>query len=168
MPDAPLEKFQKLLRELFQFDCQGLDFGIYRVLNLKRGEIEKFIGERLPQIIDEAFTEYAAADQQEVQRELGEKRKEIEETAAKLGQQAFEPSGQLVLAIRETPLGKQFIELETKAKAGRVADDLKAGVYNDLYAFFSRYYDDGDIFSKPRRGRVEIPFTGHEDVVLYL
>jgi adenine-specific DNA-methyltransferase len=167
MPDASLAKFQQLLRELFQFDCQDLDFGVYRVLNLKRGEIEKFISERLPQIVDEAFALYAAVDQKELERELEAKRKELEETASKLGQQAFDAGGQMVLALRETPLGHQFIELEDKAKAGRVADDLKASVYNDLYAFFSRYYDDGDIFPKPRRGRVEIPFTGHEDVVLY-
>ena len=167
MPEDLLPKFQRLLRELFQFDCQDLDFGMYRVLNLKRGEIEKFIAERLPQIVEEAFAEYASADHRELERELEEKRREIEQTASKLGQQAFEPNGQLVFAIRETPLGKQFIELQTKAQAGRVADELKASVYNDLYAFFSRYYDDGDIFSKPRRGRVEVPFTGHEDVVLY-
>jgi adenine-specific DNA-methyltransferase len=134
---------------------------------LKRGEIDTFIRERLPQLVDEAFAEYAAADKKELQRELGAKRKEIEETASKLGQQAFDATGQLVLAFRETPLGHQFIELETKAKAGQVADELKASVYNDLSSFFSRYYDDGDIFSKPRRGRVEIPFTGQEDVVLY-
>jgi adenine-specific DNA-methyltransferase len=47
-----------------------------------------------------------------------------------------------------------------------VAHQLHASVYNDLYTFFSRYYQDGDIFSRPRRGKVEIPFTGNEDVVL--
>ena len=30
------EMFQKLLRVLFQFDCAGLDFGIYRIMNYKR------------------------------------------------------------------------------------------------------------------------------------
>src|SRR5712692_3137941 len=70
------------------------------------------------------------------------------------------------MAFRETPLGRQFVELEHKAKAGRVAEELQASVYNDLYIFFSSYYEDGDIFSRPRRGKVEIPFTGHEDVVL--
>jgi adenine-specific DNA-methyltransferase len=37
------EKFQGLARELFQFDCADLDFGIYRIMNHKRGVIEKFI-----------------------------------------------------------------------------------------------------------------------------
>jgi adenine-specific DNA-methyltransferase len=30
-------KFQQLLRELFQFDCADLDFGIYRIMNYKNG-----------------------------------------------------------------------------------------------------------------------------------
>ena len=41
-------KFQELLRELFQFDCADLDFGIYRIMNHKRNAIERFIGEELP------------------------------------------------------------------------------------------------------------------------
>ena len=39
----PREKFQGLLRKLFQFDCAELDFGIYRIMNHKRDVIEKFI-----------------------------------------------------------------------------------------------------------------------------
>ena len=38
-----LIKFQQLLRELFQFDCADLDFGIYRIMNYKRDIIERFI-----------------------------------------------------------------------------------------------------------------------------
>ena len=46
-----LEKFQDLLRELFQFDCADLDFGIYRIMNHKRGVIEAFIAKDLPRTI---------------------------------------------------------------------------------------------------------------------
>lgn len=45
MSETQLEKFQKLLREMFQFDCAELDFGIYRIMNLKRAIIERFIRE---------------------------------------------------------------------------------------------------------------------------
>ena len=38
-----ISKFQQLLRELFQFDCADLDFGIYRIMNYKRDAIEEFI-----------------------------------------------------------------------------------------------------------------------------
>ncbi len=47
MADA-IGKFQHLLRELFQFDCADLDFGIYRIMNYKRETIEKFVAEKLP------------------------------------------------------------------------------------------------------------------------
>jgi adenine-specific DNA-methyltransferase len=48
-----LAKFQQLLRELFQFDCADLDFGIYRIMNYKREVIENFITRDLPQAINE-------------------------------------------------------------------------------------------------------------------
>ena len=43
-----LAKFQGLLRELFQFECSDLDFGIYRIMNHKRDAVERFISEQLP------------------------------------------------------------------------------------------------------------------------
>ncbi|MCK9230520.1 MAG: hypothetical protein M0Q23_07325 [Syntrophales bacterium] len=43
-----IQKFQGLLKELFQFDAADLDFGIYRIMNYKRGVIERFIQEDLP------------------------------------------------------------------------------------------------------------------------
>lgn len=39
--DQYRERFQRLLRELFQFDCADLDFGIYRIMNFRREAIEK-------------------------------------------------------------------------------------------------------------------------------
>jgi len=47
-----IQKFQDLLKRLFQFEASDLDFGIYRILNYKRGRIEKFIQEDFKNIID--------------------------------------------------------------------------------------------------------------------
>lgn len=45
------EKFHELLRELFMFDQADLDFGIYRVINARRGEITRFLDhDLLPQV----------------------------------------------------------------------------------------------------------------------
>ncbi|AYJ73865.1 putative restriction endonuclease [Thermus phage phiLo] len=55
MGENSLTEFQNLLRTLFQFDSSDLDFGIYRILNYKRDQVEAFITERLPQIVDQAF-----------------------------------------------------------------------------------------------------------------
>ena len=44
MSDDVKEKLKSKLMEIFQFDYSGdLDFGIYKILNYKRKEIEKFI-----------------------------------------------------------------------------------------------------------------------------
>ncbi len=45
--EAHLLQFQQLLRELFQFDCADLDFGIYRIMNHKREAVEKFMSKDL-------------------------------------------------------------------------------------------------------------------------
>ncbi|MCL4458893.1 MAG: site-specific DNA-methyltransferase [Chloroflexi bacterium] len=165
MNQDSLSKFQDLLRTLFQFDCADLDFGIYRILNYKRGQVEAFIQSRLPQIVDEAFAHYAAADKAIVEQELEQKRQEIIGT---LGEQAIDESGQL-RNYHKTRLGQQYLQLFEKRAQYQVADELKARAYNDLYTFFSRYYEDGDFISKRRYGRHEtyaIPYSG-EEVVLY-
>jgi len=160
-----LERFQNLLRQLFQFDCADLDFGIYRILNYKRQQVEDFITTRLPAIVNEAFAEYAAADRAAVEEELNALQQQIRQT---LGEEAIDEHGQLRM-FHETPLGKQYLETQAKAQSVQVAEDLKTRVYNDLYTFFSRYYEDGDFVSKRRYGRnasYVIPYNG-EEVVLY-
>jgi adenine-specific DNA-methyltransferase len=48
---ANYDKFRTLLRELFMFDRADLDFGIYRIMNAKRDEIERFLEkDLLPQV----------------------------------------------------------------------------------------------------------------------
>ena len=41
------EKLKGILREMFQMDQADLDFGIYRIMNAKRDEIEKFLDKEL-------------------------------------------------------------------------------------------------------------------------
>ncbi len=51
MMAATVVRFQMLLRELFQFDCADLDFGIYRIMNCRRDVIERFIAQDLPKSV---------------------------------------------------------------------------------------------------------------------
>ena len=57
------EKFQQLLRELFQFECSDLDFGIYRIMNHKRTVIDRFIENDMPAAIAEELKSGVPADQ---------------------------------------------------------------------------------------------------------
>jgi adenine-specific DNA-methyltransferase len=160
-----LEKFQDLLRQLFQFDSADLDFGIYRILNYKRREIDKFIAHRLPQIVEEAFEGYAQTERGSLQKRIEETKKKILEN---LGKEAFDEQGQLV-KFHETPLGKEYTALLEEFAHYQISEGLKSRVYNDLYTFFSRYYEDGDFIAKRRYGRDEtyaIPYKG-EEVVLH-
>lgn len=45
--DEQYEKFRELLTEMFMFDRADLDFGMYRILNKKRGDIENFLDNRM-------------------------------------------------------------------------------------------------------------------------
>ncbi len=159
------EKFQQLLRELFQFDCADLDFGIYRIMNYKRDVIEKFITQDLPKAIAEELGRGALADQSQAAKELIEVAQKIKET---LGKDALDADGNLAEAYHGTPLGKKYQDLKAKAASGR-GQALEASIFNHLYAFFNRYYQDGDFISKRRyskRQRYAIPYNG-EEVYLY-
>lgn len=161
-----LGKFQQLLRTLFQFDCADLDFGIYRILNYKRECIETLIDKRLPQIVDKAFADFTATDKVTIEQKIERVRQQIRES---IGEQAFNKQGKLKQEFRETPLGKQYLDQCDKQAKYEVAGELKTRIYNDLYNFFSRYYEDGDFISKRRYGQREayaVPYNG-EDVVLH-
>ena len=54
-----LDRFTKLLKEIFELDKSDLDFGIYRVMNLRKTQIEQFLTERLPQMVQETLTPFA-------------------------------------------------------------------------------------------------------------
>ena len=43
-----LQKLQGLLQKLFRADAADLDFGIYRIINFRRDQLQTFIDEELP------------------------------------------------------------------------------------------------------------------------
>jgi len=164
--NSALTKFQDLLRELFQFDCADLDFGIYRIMNRKRDVIEKFITKSLPKAVAEELSREALAEQSQAARELLEVAAQIKGT---LGPDALDVEGNLAETYKGTPLGKKWLFIKAKADGARSGEALESTIYNHLYAFFSRYYQDGDFISKRRyskRERYAIPYNG-EEVYLY-
>lgn len=165
MNDA-LAKFQELLRELFQFDCADLDFGIYRIMNHKRDVIERFIIQDLPKSVKEELDRGAMAEQAQAARELEAAKKKALDA---LGDDALDAEGNLIEKYRDTKAGKEYLAARAKSAGAHGRETLEAGIYNHLYAFFSRYYQDGDFISKrrySRRERYAIPYNG-EEVYLY-
>ena len=160
------EKFQALLRDLFQFDSADLDFGIYRIMNYKRQVIERWIAEDLPRAISDELRRGALAEQGQAQEALQAARRKVLDA---LGEEALDADGNLAEAYHATKAGREYLEAQDKAQGGRSTEALEAAIYNHLYAFFSRYWQGGDIISRRRYSKKEryaIPYNG-EEVYLY-
>ena len=162
-----LEKFQSLLENLFQFETSDLDFGIYRILNYKRSKIETFIQEDLKNRAEVAFSKHKAERQEAISQSFEEIRQKVVQS---LGDQAVTPSGDLKKEFENTPLGKEFLEIKARKDEAQAIDEIQSQVFNDLYNFFSRYYEDGDFVPQYRYSikghKYAIPYNG-EEVKLY-
>ncbi|MCY4132774.1 MAG: DNA methyltransferase [Nitrospira sp.] len=152
-PASPsTEKFDRLkaiLREMFQLDRGDLDFGLYRIMNLKAKEIEEFLdNDLLPQVRTALVgntTDTLAA---------------LEEKLAEARRQAMELGVDPEAAPKVEELKQQLAE----AKADLSAE---TDVYNHLANFFARYYDEGDFMSLRRysgggQPTYLIPYDGEE------
>jgi len=159
-----IQKFQELLHKLFQFDCADLDFGIYRIMNYKRGAIERFIAEDLSKAVSKELAQGALAEQAEAAKELEDAKKAV----LAISDDAVDAAGNLI-KYRDTKPGKAYLAALEKAKSAKDSEAQEVAIYNYLYAFFSRYYQDGDFISKRRYSKSEryaIPYNG-EEVTLY-
>ncbi|HCO96908.1 MAG TPA: site-specific DNA-methyltransferase, partial [Phycisphaerales bacterium] len=130
-----------------QLDQADLDFGIYRIMNARRDEINQFLESDLLPQVREAFGEYKSSDKAEIQKELD---KVVEGVKAA----GMDPE--------QAPKVK-----ELRARLAEEAVDVTAlenEVYDHLYSFFSRYYDEGDFISLRRykEGVYAIPYEGEE------
>jgi adenine-specific DNA-methyltransferase len=75
MSEPPLNslgQLQSLLRDLFQGDLADLDFGLYRLLRLRRREVEAFLTEQLPRRVEEAFHGAAGEERTGLEKEVSE------------------------------------------------------------------------------------------------
>ena len=94
------EKFQRLLRDMFQFDCSDLDFGIYHIMNFKRDAIEQFIKKDLVKAIGKELSSGVLASQSQTAAELKDVAKQIGDG---LGEAALDGDGVLAEQFHNTP-----------------------------------------------------------------
>jgi len=160
-PSPEQSKFQDLLRELFQFDCADLDFGIYRIMNHKREVLDRYIDRELPAAIENAVTQGSTAREDERARTFKDIRKQVLEN---FGEDAIAPNGELV-EFGDTPLGKKYDLWRRRTRHSEPTGNVRRDIYNHLYSFFSRYYQDGDFVPKRRYSREHpyvVPYNGEE------
>ena len=161
MGDA-FTRLQELLRELFQFDNKDLDFGIYRIMNHKRGTVEDFIQNGLAGAVDRALEGGASARQASLATEMNEL---VADLKKNFGEDVIDSTGSLRPDVEKYPRGQEYLELQSRAGDPVDLEDLKAQIFNHVYTFFSRYYDNGDFLSKrrySRRQKYAIPYNGEE------
>src|SRR5690625_4406377 len=157
------KKLQDELRKLFQFDVSDLDFGIYRILNRKKVQIEKFIEKDLLDAVNvglEAYKQQDASQTEEIKQQILDT----------IGPDAFNEKGELDKLYRNSPLGKKYLDALKKAEKQQVGADTEKKIYNDLFTFFSRYYSEGDFVTKrrisTRDSKYAVPYNG-EEVLLH-
>ena len=165
MPKTDMKtKLVNLLKVIFQFEDQDLDFGIYRIMNQKREDIRKFIDKELISKISEQLKLMGEEEKKKKLQELKElKRRAIDA----YGEDAFK-DGELKDEYKKHKLGREYTKKLQELKTIEVSEDLERDIYNHIYSFFSRYYDKGDFISKRRVGRQEryvVPYNGEETLL---
>lgn len=157
-------------QEILKLDLAELDFGIYRILNYRRAEIERFFDEELPNLIDEALTHEGGARKAELEDTLAELGSELEKAAKELGLGDAFADGEIRTELAGMPKAQAYADVRGAVEAledGPVfAESEEDRLYNVLYTFFSRYYRDGDFQPQQRRARdarYSVPYNG-EDV----
>ncbi len=138
-----LNTLREKLRDMFHFAHNDLDFGIFRILNIKRAEITHFIDEKLPTIVGEALAEVAHTL---YHSQLAEVKAYVEKEGGAT-EQAY---------LNDIPANRQLLIdfLEYKQQDELIIplqthpEDLKSKlafrVYNHIHNFFEGYYRDGD------------------------
>jgi adenine-specific DNA-methyltransferase len=143
----------KKLHELFQIDQPDLDFGFYRIMHAKSQQVSEFLDKDLLKKIEDAFGQ-------------------IDDTKKAKLQAAYEKA---IQAAKEFGVAKPE-ETDPVKKAKAALDAIKdssaaeSEIYDHLYRFFERYYDDGDFISRRyythetsgKAAPFAIPYNGEE------
>ncbi len=155
MPSAEKLRSRLLekLSELFQLDQPDLDFGFYRIMHAKAQDVQEFIRTDLLKIMADAFGDVDEANKAELQAAY--------EKAIQTAKDYGAPNPEETEPVKKA-----------KAALDAVKDtaSAEADVYDHLYRFFERYYDDGDFISRRyytretsgRAAPFAVPYNGEE------
>ena len=114
-----LNRFTSLLKQIFELDKSDLDFGIYRVMNLRKAQIEEFLTERLPQMVQETLAPFAQGSKEEIRAKM----KQIEDSVSEMGM--------TVDALPDTAQKKQqYLQLQKQLAEGADLAALETDVYS--------------------------------------
>ncbi len=140
------DKLIDTLREVFMLDKAELDFGIYRIMNQKRKDIEQFLEKDLVPQVKQVLSESLSVDTQALQKELDD---------------AISQAIGLGADPNNLPKVQQL-----KTRLGQAGDlvGMENEVFSYLANFFKRYFNNGDFISMRRYKKdvYAIPYEGEE------
>ena len=163
------EELKNKLMEIFQFESEDLDFGIYRIMNYKRQEIKKFIEEEFIDEIKKQLLSFNEEERNKIEEQLNEI---SSEDGVKKYLEAVKKGDKKRIEIYIEDFKdkiNKYKSLKKQMEEIKFSENLEKEIYNHLINFFSRYYDNGDFISKRRYGNKErycIPYNG-EEITLY-
>jgi len=164
--DANVQRFQKLLREILHSETSGLDFGIYMILNCKRKQIEKLADKKIINKAECIFQKHKGERLIKIIQKFEVKKK----VAQNIGESAFTPNGDLKKEFNNILTDEEFLSVKEQKEEAETFDEIKLQVFNDLYNFFSRYYEERDFNPQYRYSikwhKYVVPYVG-EEVKLY-
>ena len=151
--DKLRSRLLRKLEELFQLDQPDLDFGFYRIMHAKSQEVQDFISEDLLKIVADAFGEISEERRAELQ--------ETYENAIVTAKSFGAPKPEETEAVKEA---------KAALDAAKDTASSEADVYDHLYRFFERYYDNGDFISRryytretsSKAAPFAVPYNGEE------
>lgn len=145
------ESFKKKLEEIFMMDHAELDFGIYRIMNQKRNDIQRFLDSELLPQVKQVLEGNNGGEADKAKKRMAE----IEQMFAGMDIETLPDSN---------PNMAEYKKLKAQFAQSADTESMKAEVFSHLVTFFSRYYDGGDFLSKRRYkdNTYAIPYNGEE------
>lgn len=160
-----IDNLKYFLKEMFQFNENDLDFGIYKIYNLKRKHIEGFIDgdgvndltPTIETILKEVNLENQKTDSIELYNFL--KGKNMEDLLN--DPEANYDDIQLALNFEKDEDKKESLKqtLNNLSKSEGLTDELKDKIYNHILGFFQMYYSNGDFgYNDRSRDLYKVPY----------
>ncbi len=166
-----IDQLKFFLKEMFQFNANDLDFGIYRIYNLKRKEIENFIDgtdeQCLEPIINKTLELVSNIEKQvELTSLTAYLKKFNQESLVNDPAGNFEKIEQLILQFGSDDAEKENLKatLNSSTKEFNITDEIKDKIYNHILGYFEMYYSNGDFgYNNRSRNLYKVPYEADYD-----
>lgn len=166
-----IDQLKFFLKEMFQFNANDLDFGIYRIYNLKRREIENFIDGKdeqcLEPIINKTLELVSNIEKQvELTSLTAYLKKFNQESLVNDPAANFEKIQQLIINFGDNDQEKESLTaaLTASTKEFNITDEIKDKIYNHILGYFEMYYSNGDFgYNNRSRNLYKVPYEADYD-----